>query len=108
MKRLSKYLLIAIGGVACLIALAAWLVSSSSVPLKGGEIADGNVVIVADESTGPAATAAYLFRLSTGSRSRPWLSACATVVRKSSIWRSAIKARLRVWILYRSGPLISR
>ena len=53
MKRLSKYLLKGIGGVVRLIALGAWLASSSSVPVEGGELADGNVVIATDESAGP-------------------------------------------------------
>ena len=100
MKRLLKNLLTAIGGAAFLTVLVAWFLSTGGVPLKGGELADGDVVIVADHSTGPVATAAYLLRLSTGTRSRPRLSACATVDRKSSIWRSAIKARLRARILY--------
>ena len=48
-------------------ALALWIVSSGSLPLKDGvKLAGGNVVIVADDSIGPVATAAYLFRLNNG------------------------------------------
>ena len=67
MKRLSKYFLIGIGALFGLAALALWILSSGSLPLEDGvELAGGNVIVVADHSTGPVATAAYLFRLNGG------------------------------------------
>lgn len=67
MKRLRKYLFVGIGALIGLSALTLWIISSGSLPLQDGvELAGGNVVIVADDSTGPVATAAYLFRLNNG------------------------------------------
>ena len=67
MKRLVKYLLIGLGAFIVLGALAVWLVSWGALPLEDGtHLSDGAVIVAVDESTGPVATAAYLFRLRDG------------------------------------------
>ena len=67
MKRLSKFLLAAAGIVGVLTGALVWIFLTGSMPLEDGvELAEGNVIVVADRSVGPIPAAAYLFRLRSG------------------------------------------
>ena len=65
-----KFLKYLLGGIAALllgVVLLVWLVLQGIQPLEdGAELANGNVIIAADDCNGPIQCAAYLFRLRDG------------------------------------------
>ena len=67
MKRVFKYLLAAVATVVVLVGAFLWLVFTGAMPLQEGvQFADGNVIVVVDDSVRPFPAAAYLFRTQDG------------------------------------------
>ena len=62
-----KYLLVGIAALLLIVVLLVWLVIQGIQPLEdGAELANGNVIITADDCNWPIQCAAYLFRLRDG------------------------------------------